>query len=162
MDVFSAIQNIQSLNSLLSAIAQRFHKVLANIEEEATRLEQTGEKKPFRVGDNSPENAHLHTGMNDCPMGYDLNLDPQDWRKLAKLALKTEVLGGGHNPTPLIKVIEDVEKRQHDWHFDTSTHVHERAKLFGAENMHRHDNGEVACLRMVSQVRKMVEAMKWD
>ncbi|KAK3204039.1 hypothetical protein GRF29_106g1427830 [Pseudopithomyces chartarum] len=103
MDVFSAMQNIQSLNSLLGAIAQRFHKVLTAIDEEAARLEQAGEKKPFRVGDNSPQNAHLHTGTTDCPMGYDLNLDPQDWKKLAKLALKTEVLGGGHNPMPFMK-----------------------------------------------------------
>lgn len=162
MDVFSAMQNIQSLNSLLGAIAQRFHKVLTAIDEEAARLEQAGEKKPFRVGDNSPQNAHLHTGTTDCPMGYDLNLDPQDWKKLAKLALKTEVLGGGHNPMPFMKVIEELEKRQTEWHFDTSNNCHERAKLFGAHNMHRHRNGEVACLRTIAQVRAMVESMDWS
>jgi hypothetical protein len=77
-ETFGAIQNMQALNALLSAIAERFHKVLAGIDDEAVRLEQTQGKKAFRVGDNSPENMHLHTGTLNCPMGYDLNLDAQN------------------------------------------------------------------------------------
>ncbi|KAF1975059.1 hypothetical protein BU23DRAFT_87051 [Bimuria novae-zelandiae CBS 107.79] len=160
-EMFSAIQNMQSLNSLLGAIAERFHKVLAEIDAEADRLEQSGMKKPFRVGDNSPENMHLHTGSTDCPMGYDIDLDPRDWRKLAKQMLKTEVMGGGHNPTSLVRLLEEVEERQHKWHFDKSMHAEERTRLFGAENMCKEGEGAI-CLRMVGQLRNMVNQMKWD
>lgn len=162
MEVFSAIQNMQSLNGLLAAIAERFHKVLAGIDAEAIRLEQAGEKKPFRVGDNSPENMHLHTGRLDCPMGYDLKLDPHDWRKLAKQMLRTEVLGGGHNPIPLIKIVEDLESRQERWHADRSVHIEERTRLFGAENMCSSTSENALCLRMAGQIRVMIDKMDWS
>ncbi|KAJ4296573.1 hypothetical protein N0V90_006619 [Kalmusia sp. IMI 367209] len=161
-ETFSAIQNMQSLNALLSAITERFHKVLAGINAEAIRLEQTGEKKPFRVGDNSPENAHLHTGTLDCPMGYDLKLDPHDWKKLAKQMLRTEVDGGGHNPTPLVGLIEELEKRQNKWHNDAHMHTEERTRLFGAENMCRSKGEGAMCLRMVAHIRIMIEQLDWD
>ncbi|KAL5393373.1 hypothetical protein DPSP01_000194 [Paraphaeosphaeria sporulosa] len=161
-ETFSAIQNIQALSALLSAITERFHKVLCGIDAEAARLEQTKEKKPFRVGDNSTENRHLHTGTLDCPMGYDLNLDAQDWKRLAKQMLKTEVVGGGHNPTPLLGVVGELEKRQRRWHQDTSMHTEERTKMFGADNMCRNKGDQAMCLRMLSQIRIMVERMDWD
>ena len=161
MDVFSAIQNIQSSNALIMAIVERFHKVLAGIDAEATRLEQAGEKKPFRVGDNSPENMHLHTGRLDCPMGYDLELEPQDWRRLAKQMLRTEVLGGGHNSTPLIKIVEDLEARQRMWHADKSVHLEERIRLFGTENTCRNHDEDALCLRMAAQIRIMIDKMNW-
>lgn len=160
--VFSAVQNISALNSLLSAVAERFHKVLAAIDTEAIRLEQTGEKKSFRVGDNSAENAHLHTGKLDCPMGYDLQLDPQDWKKLAKKMLRTEVMGGGHSPTPLISLVDELEKRQNKWHNDV-TNAEERARIYGANDECRRERGEEAmCLRMVRHIRIMIERMEWD
>ncbi|KAL5394816.1 hypothetical protein PMIN04_000383 [Paraphaeosphaeria minitans] len=159
---FSAIQNMQALNTLLSAIAERFHKVLSGIDAEAVRLEQTQEKKSFRVGDNSTENRHLHTGTLDCPMGYDLSLDAQDWKRLAKQMLKTEVMGGGHNLTSLLGVVEELEKRQRRWHQDTSMYTEERIKMFGAENMCRNEGDQAMCLRMMSHIRTMVERMDWD
>ncbi|KAL1607882.1 hypothetical protein SLS60_002820 [Paraconiothyrium brasiliense] len=162
MESFTAIQNMQSLTALLTAIAERFHKVLAGIDAEAARLEQRHEKKAFRVGDNNPENSHLHTGTPDCPMGYDLNLDPQDWKKLAKQMLRTEVVGGGQNPMPLLGLVEELEKRQHRWHTDPSMDTEERKKLFGAENMCKNKGDEAMCLRMIGHIRNMVEQMKWD
>ncbi|KAJ4353452.1 uncharacterized protein N0V89_005181 [Didymosphaeria variabile] len=162
MEPFSAIQNMQSLTALLTAIAERFHKILAGIDAEAIRLEERQEKKTFRVGDNSPENMHLHTGTLDCPMGYDINLDPQDWKKLAKQMLRTEVIGGGHNPMPLLGLVEELEKRQHRWHHDVSMHTEERRKLFGAENLCRNKGDEAMCLRMIGHIRIMVEQMKWE
>lgn len=161
-ETFSAIQNTQALNSLLSAIAERFHKVLAGIDAEAVRLEQAQEKKKFRVGDNSNENRHLHTGTLDCPMGYDLNLDAQDWKRLAKQMLKTEVVGGGHNRTPLLGVVEQMESRQHRWHRTANMHHDETTKMFGAENMCKNNGEQALCLQMMRHVRNMVERMDWN
>ncbi|KAF2637062.1 hypothetical protein P280DRAFT_472579 [Massarina eburnea CBS 473.64] len=162
LQAFSAIQNIQSLTSLLSSLAERYHKVLSEIEAEAARAEVAGEKKPFRVGDNSQENSHLHTGTLDCPMGFNVELEPRDWKRMCKTALKTEVLGGGGFQMPLAKLLDEFEKRQRRWHADKSMNSEERTRIFGAHDTCK-GRGEMAmCLRMVHSVRKMIGTMKWE
>ncbi|KAH7114431.1 hypothetical protein B0J11DRAFT_445313 [Dendryphion nanum] len=156
---FGAIQNVQALSLLLSAIAERYHKVLSEINSEAERLERSGGKKPFRVGDNNPSLHHLHTGTLDCPMGFDLELEPQDWKKLAKKALKTEVMGGGHNATPFALLLDLFEERQNKWH-KYHANNEERKRIFGVTNMCK--PGDAMCVRMITAVRKMVENMDWD
>ncbi|KAF2189498.1 hypothetical protein K469DRAFT_658388 [Zopfia rhizophila CBS 207.26] len=158
---FSAIQNVMTLSSLLSALAARFHKVLHEIDIEADRLERTGEKKPFRIGDTNPALQHLHTGTPDCPMSFNIELEAKDWRQLAKKALKTEVLGGGSNPTPLSTLLDQMEARQRRWHTDNTNHE-ERARIFGSQNMCSAKGNDATCLRMVNQVRGMVANMVWE
>lgn len=89
---FTAIQNVLTMTSLLSAIAERYHKVLQSIDTEAMRLEHLGEKKTFRVGDTDPLLQHLHTGTEDCPMGFNIELEPQ--------RLETIVQEGAKNRSP--------------------------------------------------------------
>ncbi|KAF2018910.1 hypothetical protein BU24DRAFT_488968 [Aaosphaeria arxii CBS 175.79] len=156
---FTAIQNVQSLSALLSAIAERFHKVLVGIDAETERLERTGEKKLFRIGDHDPSLRHLHTGQMDCPMGFNVELESAVWKKLAKKVLKTEVHGGGSNPCPLVMLLEMMEKRQHKWH-DDNMNLQERERIFGAQNMCK--PGDATCLRMINQIRHMIDHMKWD
>jgi hypothetical protein len=157
--VFSTIQNVQSLSALLSAIAERLHRVLFNIEEEAERLERTGEKKPFRVGDSSPALQHLHTGTPDCPMGFNIHLDGKDWKALAKKALRTEVMGGGSNPTPFNGLLDQFEERQHRWH-KSDRNMDERKRIFGEHNMCR--PGDAQCVRTINHIRVMINQMQWD
>ncbi|KAF2739952.1 hypothetical protein EJ04DRAFT_425731 [Polyplosphaeria fusca] len=159
-DTFSAIQNVLTLSSLFSAIASRFHKVLNEIEAEADRLEESGTKKTFRIGDTSPAHTHLHTNSLDCPMGFDIELDGSEWRRLAKKALKTEVLGGGSNPAPLKVLIDQFESRQTDWHFGDRNYE-ERARMFGADNMCK-GHGDANCLRMIESVKAMLRSMVWE
>ncbi|KAF2691279.1 hypothetical protein K458DRAFT_412580 [Lentithecium fluviatile CBS 122367] len=161
-NAFSAIQNVQSVAAVLSALAERFHKVLMEIEREAQELENEGKKKPFRVGDSSPENIHLHTGAPDCPMAFEIELSPSDWKKFAKQGLKYEVLGGGQNKAPLINLITAMEERQRRWHADKSMYSKERARLFGAHEHCSNKGEEAMCLRMVHQVRRMIDCMDWE
>ncbi|KAJ4361608.1 hypothetical protein N0V95_001684, partial [Ascochyta clinopodiicola] len=86
LDLFSAIQNVSSLASLFKALVARFSKVLSEIDREAQLLRDQGKKKPYRIGDNDPALAHLHTGTLDCPLGFDVELEPEVWRILAKKA----------------------------------------------------------------------------
>ncbi|KAF2472140.1 uncharacterized protein BDR25DRAFT_284635 [Lindgomyces ingoldianus] len=158
---FSAIQNVLTISSLLSALAERFHKVLHEIDQECKRLEQSGEKKQFRVGDNNPAHQHLHTGTLDCPMGFDIELEAKEWKQLTKKALKTEVLGGGSNPIPLSSLIDQMEERQRGWHTNRPNHE-ERARIFGAQNMCSSKGDDATCLRMITQVRTMVNHMAWE
>jgi hypothetical protein len=159
-DNFSAIQNIASIVSLCKAIIERFNKVLMTIDAEAKRLEQTGEKKPYRIGDNTPELHHLHTGTLDCPMGFNIEIGAQDWKRLAKMALKTEVYGHGSNARPLLQLIKEAEERQQRWHDDRDLHCKEREQLFSARTtLHR----EEKCQALgADHIRWMVGNLQWD
>lgn len=130
-DNFSAMQNTASITSLSRAIVERFSKVILTIDAETERLEQTGGKKLYRIGDASPELAHLHTGQPDCPMAFRVEIEPRDYQRLAKTALKTEVYGNGSNPMPLLQLIKEAEDRQQRWHDDIDMHCAEREHLFG-------------------------------
>lgn len=55
-DVYTSIQNVQSVTAVLSALAERFHAVLRAIEKETRTMQLEGAKKSFKVGDRSPEN----------------------------------------------------------------------------------------------------------
>lgn len=161
---FTAIQNVQSLSALLSALAERFHKVLVEVETEASRLENTHGKKLFRVSENNPANTHLHTGDNNCPMGFEIELEGKDWRRLAKKAVRTEVLGGGTNPLPLKLMLDLFEQRQRRWHVDHARipELDARVRMFGEQNVCASNGSDATCLRMVAAVRSMIEHMRWD
>jgi DNA-binding transcriptional regulator GbsR (MarR family) len=80
-DTFSAIQNISSIAALCKAIIERFNKVLMAIDAEAERLERNGQKKPYRVAEINPELQNLHTGTHDCPIGFNIEVEPKDWKR---------------------------------------------------------------------------------
>ncbi|KAF2267005.1 hypothetical protein CC78DRAFT_614459 [Lojkania enalia] len=157
---FNAVQNVLTLSSILCAVATRFHKVLDEVNKETGRLQQTGEKKLYRIGDRDPQLAHLHTGSAGCPMGFNIELEASDWRKIALKALKTEVVGGGSNPAPLTALLDQFERRQRKWH-ESPEHYEERARMFGAHTMGHHGE-ESNCVRMINQVRRMIAAMEWE
>lgn len=157
----SVIQNVQSLGALLSTIAERFHKILSEIDVQAEELERTGQKKEFRLGDSDPTNQYLHTGMPDCPMGFDIQLDGKDWKALTKKALKSEVLGGGSSRISLAALLDEFEQRQLRWH-ESGNNREERIKIFGAENTCGVMEGPSPCQHMINQVRAMIRSMQWE
>jgi hypothetical protein len=159
-ELSTAIQNTQSLSALLFAIAERFHKILKAIDAEAEELERTGKRKPFRFGDSNPLMQHLHTGMPDCPLGFNIEMEGKDWKSLAKKVIRAEVMGGGSNPTPLNSLLDQFEQRQSKWHSDPET-LDERTSVFGEQNCCRHQ-GEATCVRLINSVRAMVANMKWE
>lgn len=157
-DTFGAIQNVLTLNSMFIAIAERFHRVLKEIDHEADRLYGTGEKKPYRISDCSLELKHLHTGTSDCPMGFQIQLDSREWQKMAKKALKAEVLGGGTNPHAFSSLVDQMEERQRKWH--CSHDDEERARIFGDQKVCK-SRDDALCIQMVHRVRKMISNMVW-
>ncbi|KAF2030160.1 hypothetical protein EK21DRAFT_100723 [Setomelanomma holmii] len=157
---FSAIQNVQSIVALCKAIVERFHKVLMKIDTEFDRLQRTGEKKPFRIGDNSPENHHLHTGTLDCPMGFNIELEAKAWKGLAKAALRTEIYGNGSNPRPLLQLIKEAEERQKRWHEDEEYCTTERRHLWGERHP---DDAKKNCEALgAEQIRRVIGNLCWE
>jgi hypothetical protein len=157
---FSAIQNVQSIVAVFKAVVERFNKVLLEVDREATRLEDAGQKKPYRIGDNNPALFHLHTGTLDCPMGFNIELEPRDWRRLVKTALKTEVYGGGSNTRPLLDLVKESEGRQERWHSDKHSWSEELKQLHGQ----RLDcDATQGCEALgANHIRRTIDNLKWD
>ncbi|RAR07044.1 hypothetical protein DDE82_002986 [Stemphylium lycopersici] len=157
---FSAIQNVQSLVSLMKAIIERLNKVLMEVDREAARLEVTGQKKPYRIGDNNPALFHLHTGTPDCPMCFNIELEAKDWRRLVKTALRTEVYGGGSNPQPLLDLVKESEVRQEKWHNDEHAWNEEMKQLHAGRADCDKSKG---CEALGAQhIRRAIDNLKWD
>ncbi|CAE7012541.1 hypothetical protein CFE70_002237 [Pyrenophora teres f. teres 0-1] len=159
-EAYNAIQNVQSIVSLTKAIVERFNKVLMEVDREAARLEATGEKKPYRFGDNNPALSHLHTGDSNCPMGFNIELEPKDWRKLVKNALKTEIYGGGSNPRPLLDLVKESEARQEMWHRDRHAWNEEVEQL--RPERQDCDPSQTCEALGAEHIRKMIDRLKWD
>jgi len=153
------MQNTQSLSTLLATIAGRFHRILQQIDSEGEEMERMGQKKAFRVGDNDPSVQHLHTWTPDCPLGFNIELDAKDWKQLAKKAIKGEVLGGGTATAAFMDLVHQFERRQNRWHADEK-HLEERVQFFGERNVCQ--TGDEACLRMINQVKVMVNNLPWE
>lgn len=157
---FSAIQNVASIAALFKAIVERFHKVITVIDAEAVRLEQTGEKKPYRIGDNSPATQHLHTGTLECPMGFNIEIEANDWKRLAKTALKTEIYGNGSNPRPLVLLLKEAKERQERWHLDISHCAEERNHMFG---VHKSVAAHTPCEALgANHIERGLSSLNWE
>ncbi|KAF2856333.1 hypothetical protein T440DRAFT_485439 [Plenodomus tracheiphilus IPT5] len=160
LDPFTAIQNIQSITSLFKALTSRFAKAILDINTEATRLSLSGVKKPFRVGDNSPALAHLHTGTLDCPMGFNIELEAREWKKIVKAALRMEVWGGGSGGLCLVGLLGECEQRQRMWHGDK--------KVWGEEMRYLRQEGEECgegkgCEALGAEhIRRVIVRFDWE
>ena len=160
LDVFSALQNVSSLASLFKATIARFARVLQEIDLEAARLVAAGARKPYRIGDNNPALAHLHTGTLDCPMGFNIELEPCVWKTLVKTALRTEVHGGGSNPRPLMLLLDEAEERQQRWHNDSGFWGEEGRRMWGKEQCERDKS---VCESLGGEhIRRAIRTLEWE
>lgn len=133
--------------------------MLYEVDLEAARLVERGVKKSYRIGDNSAALAHMHTGTPDCPMGIDIDLEPADWQRLAKTAIRMEVHGGGGRAVWLLGLLDEVEKRQQRWHHHVEFQSEERMRLFG--NMKPSADGTCHALG-ADYLRKMIEGLGFE
>lgn len=161
-DVFFSMQNSSLLNTLLLSIGERFHRLLVAIDEEAKRAEELGIRKHIRVGEQNPETLTMHSGLPDCPMSFQVELEVPEWRRMARRAVKTEVMGREGNGPTFLKVIEEMESRQIRWH-ENPEMTNSRAHIFGAEALHssRCKTG-YECLRQLGMLKEVIRNMMLD
>jgi hypothetical protein len=154
----TAMQNIMHLTTLLTTITDSYRKLLQAIDAEAARVSEVGEKKKFRMGDSSPEKAHLHTGTLDCPMGFFVNLDGKEWKMLARKVVEGDIAVASpdsHNQTTVLGLANMLEERQLRWHEDRNMkQMHDHFAGDGARCVPK--DGEFHCLKMVAMVRSHV------
>ena len=155
----SAMSNLMLLTTLLTSIVERYERVLKEVSVATQRATETAQMIPFRMGENRPELAHLHTGTLSCPMGFDVNLSPSEWEKLARKVIKADVIGPApHGRQSVADLVDMFEARQHRWHLRPDVE-HLRSHY---ENSTGVSYGEFSCLKFIDMIRKHMICLDLD
>ncbi|KAL8868845.1 MAG: hypothetical protein Q9174_004715 [Haloplaca sp. 1 TL-2023] len=155
VDYPSALQNLMALTTLLPLVIHEYARLLRHIQDEVDR----GQKITYRMGDSSPSTIHLHTGTADCPMGFNVELDPEEWASIAKKVVRQDVFGNPETSGHLMGVVEELEQRQHLWHLLQPYNVAGPDSACHHQSSHCSGEGSL-CLQLIGQTRKAVAALK--
>ena len=113
-------QSMMFIGTLLPLIAEGYSRVLRWIDDEADAVAAAQGKKTLKMADFSLETAGLHTGMPDCPMSFEVELEPAEWRRLARQVVQRDVSGGDDGASAsrlgLLGLLEQMRKRQQTRH----------------------------------------------
>ena len=154
----SAMQNIMMLITLVTTITDSYRKMLVYIDNETARAEAAGEKKNYRIGDNSPEKWHMHTGTLDCPMGFNIDLDPDQWKSLARQVIKADVHGSANaSSTSLMGLVGSLEERQVRWHENPPSL---EVKMHSTRNCNGDLPQEHVGLKLIGTIRHHIERLR--
>ena len=151
----SALQNTMLLSTLLPLISYEYAKLLSHVDDRASRDEsfvlRMGEK------DRSLEDMLKHTGLVDCPMSFDLDLTPEEWRSMARKAIRRKVMGSSSTDISVLGVVNSLESRQKFWHerpilaeFQRGRSCREHGSEVGEEH---------TCLKMLARVKVSIEEL---
>lgn len=141
------------LQSLLTNIAFGFESLLKNIDAETDRATAAGEIKSLSSGDNSMINLHLHTGNPDCPARFELELEPEEWNRLTKKAVRKSISSCSSQSLTLEGLVDAMEARQRVWHSRGFP------RMMHEPNNEVPDEKDWTCLRITGQVRCIISEM---
>ena len=153
----TALQNATLLDTLVQMIINEYAKLLKHIDERAAREE----KIAFRLGERGTELDSRHTGGPDCPMAIDIDLDGQEWRTLAKKAVRQELFGDGGGEESLSSLVQSMRDRQISWHGNFS-----KEQCPSGHNVMEHDRSkervEQICIRvhMIDNLTKRLQELQ--
>ena len=137
----SALQNSMLLGTLMNLVIIEYRKLLEHIDEQAAE----GAAKSMRMGNNTPEMMHLHTGTLDCPMGINLDLSGDEWKVLAKRTVRKEIFGPGE--PNLAQIIQEMKDRQQQWHSRYQHSLPQHTAVNRAEHKEETKDNACACLQ---------------
>ena len=116
-DISAFKQNALLSITLLSSITAGFGKLFHAINSEADKAKTKGVKLNLTFGDRSLVNAHRHSGTEDCPAMFKLELEPDEWRVFTKRIVSREIYQtSGADYRTLESLVTAAEKRQDAWH----------------------------------------------
>ena len=157
-DFVSGVQNLMLLTTVLTLITNEYAKILDYVDEKADQ----GNTVPFRMGNNDPALANLHTGTLSCPMGLDIEIPAESFRTMAKGVVKGKVLGrADSNEQSLSNLLEELENRQKSWHNGSA----QRGSLWKGRRCEKQVNGEsgmCTCVQLVGNVRRALDGLPFD
>ncbi|KAI4147714.1 MAG: hypothetical protein LQ341_001736 [Variospora aurantia] len=151
-DFPSALQNLMLLTTLLPLVVHGYAQVLAVVHEEATQ----GRRITYRVGDLAQAGSQLHTGTPDCPLGFNVELDSEEWAAMARKVLKQDIYGNGQSIDCLLSVVEELEQRQHIWHLLQPFGQHASCSTPQSDDSHEHNP---VCLQLTGHIRGAINAL---
>ena len=155
----TGLQNAMLLGTLVQMISNEYAKLLRYIDQRSVR----DEKITFRVGEHSSPMDHRHTRTPDCPMAISIDLSGDEWRTLARKAVRQEVVGNVDSTDSLIALTDAMRKRQENLHeiFQSDTHVACRDQDV-ATNVQIGDKSHSSCLQItfIDQLRRSLEAFQ--
>lgn len=151
-DYPSALQNLMLLNTLLPLVTHGYAELLTHIQERAGQ----GSRITYRVGDTSQSNAHLHTSAPDCPMGFNIELDSDEWAAMARKVVKQDVYGNAQSADSLLSVVEELEQRQQNWHLLQPFSPNASCPGQQLNDTHKRDG---FCLLLTSRTRGSIDAL---
>lgn len=154
----TAVQNSMLLGTLLQMVNNEYAKLLKHIDERSA----TGDKIPFRVGEPSSPCDSRHTGMPDCPMALNIDLSGEDWRMIARKAIRQEILGNTDSNEGLAGLVDAMRNRQTIWHERYASEVHAAGHDHSAAT--HGQNGDEAnriCVQVayIDQLKKSLEIL---
>jgi len=157
-DYNNALQNASLLNTLLQLTVGEYARLLKHIDERAT-MEA---KIVFRMGADHPHEPidwSKHTGTPDCPMGFNITLKREEWRMLARTAVRKEVLGDEDEDQSVRSILAELYDRQVGWHEHNP--VGDNHPMVDVYAKMRKDDQESACAPsiFIDNLRKMLDRL---
>lgn len=151
----SALQNSMLLGTLLQLVIMEYAKLLKHIDEKSKQAD----KIAFRFGDPSSIFDSRHTGLPDCPMAINVDLNGEEWRTLARKAVAQEVLGNSQGPRGLFGLVQKMGDRQASWRerFSNGKYM----ALHGADHQQNAETPDHLCVQNVyiNNLKRSLEAL---
>ncbi|KAL8842033.1 MAG: hypothetical protein Q9176_002971 [Flavoplaca citrina] len=151
LDFPTALQTSMLLTTLLRLVVHGYASLLGDIQARAAE----GTKITYRVGEVDLANVHLHTGTKDCPMGFTIELDPEEWVAMARKVLKQDIYGNSQNVDCLISVLEELEQGHQAWQL-----VGMPFSDTDAARRSRHSNPQDLSFHLIQHIRAVVEELQ--
>lgn len=151
----TALQNSMLLGTLVQLLIYEYTKLLKHIDEKAKRTEKT----VFRFGDPSSYFDSRHTGLPDCPMAINVDLNGDEWRTLARKAVGQEIIGNSQNSCGLIGLVQAMKDRQITWRARFSDS--QCTAFHGTDHKHSAENPDHICAQVIhiDNLKKCLEAL---
>ena len=98
-------------------------------------------------------------------MGIEIELAPDDWRRMARKVIRRDILGKEDRSSSdpgMLGLIQDMEKRQHTWHEKRSEALRNGSQCLSLEVAPRQAEGEHLCLKIVGLARAGITGLDLD
>lgn len=113
----TSVQNTQLISTVLISMAASYRAVLMTIDADAELSTQRSETMTWTLAD--PPSDSAGTGFVSQTVGhYVLDLDPNEWRVLARKTVRAEIFGVASSKVRLclLSLVDELEARQVRWH----------------------------------------------
>ncbi|KAL8671334.1 MAG: hypothetical protein Q9168_004171 [Polycauliona sp. 1 TL-2023] len=151
LDFPTAMHTSMMVMTLLRLVVHGYTTLVRNIQAKAAE----GRSTTYRVGEMNLAGAHLHTGTLDCPMGFNLELDAEEWSVMAKKVLKQDIYGNSQNVDCLVGAIEELEQRHQTWQVMELPFSDTQAAV-----RHRHAHAQDLFVQFIQHIRAVVEEIE--